>query len=132
MVYTNVIRNGDVFVAARRFGRDLRTTIATAVLGMATTTCIARQWSCYACGDPDTNFVVGRIEFEDYDECPREPPNCEVIIDDCTGKLNVWFIGCGMQQDHILGTCSTTIGPCFDSVWGRFVRRSIERRFRSV
>lgn len=78
----------------------------------------ARQWSCYACGDPDEDFVVGSIEYEHDDECPKEPPNCTRIIDDCTGKLNVWSLGCGMQQGQILGTCSTAIGPCFDSVWG--------------
>lgn len=78
---------------------------------------IARQWSCDIHGDPDNNFVVGRMECEDYDDFPETPPGCNGIIGACTGKLNVWSLGCGMHQGQILGECPTTIGPCFDSVW---------------
>lgn len=71
----------------------------------------ARQFQCYACGN------VIRQEIRNGNSWPPRP-TCGAIVGACTGKLNVWTLGCGMQQGQILGTCSTNIGPSFDSVWG--------------
>lgn len=71
----------------------------------------ARQFQCYGCEN------VIRQEIENGDSWPPKP-TCDAVIGACTGKLNVWTLGCGMSQGEILGTCSTTIGPCFDGVWG--------------
>lgn len=111
-------RNADVLVTARRIGLDPPHDYRDGCSWHGYHPCIARQWSCDTHGDPDNNFVIGRIEYENDDECPKTPPGCNGTIVDCTGEWNVWSLGCGMQQGQILGECSTTIVPYFDSEWG--------------